>query len=191
MAPNTAISLNFKIYSDRPNVVIDNRTEKKYRKDDINTGILVYEDRVNGWFLEYGRMLQAHHDAGFVVLQIAVAQIEGIEQYRRGESSDNKSKYFFSAGLKRIFSLTAADDTWIEDFYKFCRCGLFHDGMTRKRVFIENRLPLPLEHKNDQIFVSPNKFLDAVSVYFSKYVGELKDPRNIDLRDKFKRIWDS
>lgn len=189
MFKEIAISLNFRIYSDRPDVVIDQRTKKEYTKDDLDTGILVYEDRVRGWFLKYGHMLQKHHDAAFVVLQVAVAQIEGIEQYRCGKSSYKKSENFFREGLKKIFSLTAADDSWIKDFYKCCRCGLFHDGMTRKRVWIENRHPRPLEYKDNQIWVNPNKFLDAVSAYFSRYVEELKDPTNTDLRLNFEKMW--
>ena len=99
-------------------------------------------------------MSQSHHDAGFVVLQIATAQIEGIEQYRRGKSSRNRSQGFFCDGLKRIFSLTAKDDTWLCEFYDLCRCGLLHDGMTRGRVIIENDFPLPLEYKDNCILVS-------------------------------------
>ena len=40
---------------------------------------------------------------GFVVLQIAMAQIEGIEQYYTGKSSENESAKFFIAGMKRIY----------------------------------------------------------------------------------------
>ena len=192
MVSEIAISLNFRVYSDRRDVVIHQRTKKEYPRDDLDTGILVYEDRVKGWFIKYGHMLQKHHDAAFVVLQIAVAQIEGIEQFRCGKSSFKKSEGFFRKGLKRVFSsLTPADDPWIKDFYKYCRCGLFHKGMTGKNVFIENRHPLPLEYKNNQIWVSPNKFLAAVSAYFSRYVEELKDPINTALRLNFQKMWNS
>ncbi len=182
----TAISLNFKAYSDRPDVVVDSRTKQEYPTGAVDTSILVYEDRVKGWFLDYGHMLQGHHNAGFVVLQIAIAQIEGIEQYRRGVSSHNRSKDFFCDGMKRIFSLTATDDPWLNEFYDLCRCGLFHDGMTRDRVLIENRFPKALEYKDNCIRVSPNKFLDAVSADFSHYIEELKDPANEDLRVAFE-----
>ncbi len=55
-----AVSLNFKMYRDRPGVVVDYRTKQEYPKDAIDTHILVYEDRVKGWFLNYGHMLQGH-----------------------------------------------------------------------------------------------------------------------------------
>src|SRR6266446_5207747 len=106
-AGEAAVSLNFKRYSDCPGVVIDFRTKREYPEHDIETKILVYEDRVKGWFFQYGQMLQKHHDAGFVVLQIALAQIEGIEQYRSGASSEGQSNKFLRSGLTRIFSLPA------------------------------------------------------------------------------------
>jgi len=185
-----AISLNFKIYADRQGVVIDFRTKQEYVAHDVQTKILVYEDRVTGWFLRYGRMLQEHHDAAFIVLQVALAQVEGIEQYRRGESSEGQSGDFFRSGLKEIFSLTNADDPWLKNFYRFVRCGLFHDGMTAPRVFIENRFPHALEFDGKYIRISPNKFLDAVIGYFEKYVAQLKDPANKELRETFRKKYD-
>ena len=77
-----ALSLNFKSYLGRPGVVIDARTKMEYPDDEFETKVLIYEDRVRNWFLRYGRGLQEDHDAGFIVLQVALAQIEGIEQYR-------------------------------------------------------------------------------------------------------------
>src|SRR3990170_2990231 len=140
-----AISLNFKRYSNRPGFVLDFRTKREYPAQDVETKILVYEDRVTGWFLQYGQMLQEQHDAGFVVLQVALAQIECIEQYRRGVSSEKQSGEFFCSGIKRVFSLTDADDPGLKNFYRLVRCGLFHDGVTRARVEIENRFDRALE----------------------------------------------
>ena len=63
-------------------------------------------------------MLKEHHDAGFVILQVALAQIEGIEQHRSGILSEGLSKKFFCARMKRIFSLPDIYDEQLrEDFY--------------------------------------------------------------------------
>jgi hypothetical protein len=191
MVCEIAVSLNFKKYSDKPGVVVDFRTKQEYAEDALDTKILVYEDRVVGWFFGYGRLLQNHHDAGFVVLQVALAQVEGMEQYRRGESSDRDSSRFFRDGLKRIFSLDDSADGWLRDFYTLVRCGLFHDGMIRKRVKIENRFDSPLDYDGTDIFISPNKFLDAVIEDFNRYIVKLKDQNNIDLREPFRRKHDS
>ena len=133
--------------------------------------------------------MKEHHDAAFVVLQIALAQIEGIEQHRRGASSKSDSSGFFRTGLKRIFSFDESADAWLDEFYGLVRCGLVHDGMTRQRVDIDNRYPSALEYDGTWIRVSPNKFLDAVRSYFEEYIADLKDPNNADLRDAFRRKW--
>jgi hypothetical protein len=186
----TAVSLNFKHYSREPGIVVDSRTNKKYIYDSLDTKILVYEDRVTAWFFSYGIHLQSHHNAGFFVLQIALAQIEGIEQYRRGQSSENQSGHFVREGLKRIFGLDESSDDWLKDFYTLVRCGLFHDGMTRTQVSIENRFAIPLAYDGSHILISPNKFLDAVIENFTHYIAELKNPLNADLREAFQRNWD-
>jgi hypothetical protein len=174
-----------------PGVFVDSRTQREYPEDDIETKILVYEDRVLGWFLQYGQLLQEHHDAAFVVLQVALAQIEGIEQYRRGMSSERKEGEFFRSGITRVFSLTNADDQWLRDLYRLVRCGLFHDGMTRAGVQIENRFDRALEFDGANIKISPNKFLDAVTAYFTDYMAQLKEPANVELRNSFERKWDT
>lgn len=190
MVREIAVSPNFKRYSNKPGVVVDSRSKQEYPEDAVDTKILVYEDRVAGWFFRYGKHLQDYHDAGFVVLQVTLAQIEGIEQYRRGESSDRKSGRFFRDGLKRIFGFDNSSDQWLGDFYTLVRCGLFHDGMTRNRVLIENRFDTPLSYDGTYIRVSPNKFLDAVIEDFNRYIGELKDRSNADLREAFRRKHD-
>jgi hypothetical protein len=184
-----AISLNFKVYSNKPNKVIDFRTKKEYDLNNIDTKILVYEDRVLGWFLNYGRMLQSHHDAGFIVLQIAISQIEGMEQFRQGKSSKNDSENMFIDGIKRIFKNSNIEDSDLSNFYKPVRCGLFHDGMTRANVLISNNHPVAIEFKNGHMFISPNKFLDKVVVDFESYIVELKNPENRELRESFEKVF--
>jgi hypothetical protein len=190
MVSEIAVSLNFKRYSDKPGVIVDHRSKKEYREDALDTKILVHEDRVNGWFFRYGRLLEDDHNAGFVVLQVALAQIEGMEQYRRGDPSRGKSCMFFRDGLKRIFGFDDSANRWLEDFYDLVRCGLFHDGMTRNRVLIENRFDTALAYDGTCIRVSPNKFLDAVIQDFNRYIAELKDQSNIKLREDFGREYD-
>ena len=75
-----AFSPNYKYYPDSlPDVIVEEKTGCHLPKDLIDTHISVYEDRVKGWFLQYGEELQKTHNAGFVVLQVALAQVEGIE----------------------------------------------------------------------------------------------------------------
>jgi hypothetical protein len=185
----TAVSPHFVQSSDKPDVIA-HRSGREYPWPDKNTGILVYEDRVVGWFFDFGEMLKSEDNAGFAVLQIAVAQIEGMEQYRRGETSKNKSEDFLCKGLRRIFPLEQWDDSWFNQFYTAVRCGLFHDGMTRRGVGISKDFPEALVYDEDrqQVLVNPNSFLDAVRSDFEQYLVDLKDPANSELRESFWKL---
>ena len=91
--------------------------------------------------------------------------------------------------MKRVFGFRERDDSWIGTLYDDCRCGLFHDGMTRTRVMIENRYDVPVEYDAGQIRISPNGFLDVVSRFFDQYVADLKDTTNVELRSRFEKMW--
>ncbi len=189
-----AVSPHFKQYSDRTDVLVDDRSQKEYPIYDVDTAILVYEDSVRGWFLSYGESLRKDQNAGFVTLQIAVSQIEGMQQYRRGESSESgkgtpgRSKDFFCEGMRRIFSLDQAADGWLALFYQSCRCGLFHNGMTGRMVVISREFAEAIEYVNHMIQVNPDRFFDAVKNDFETYVHELKEKKDTRLRDAFRKF---
>jgi len=185
-----AVSLKFKWSSNHPNIVINTQTNQEYCLDDIKTKILIYEDCVKNWFFHYGHKLKTDYNAGFIILQIAISQIEGVEQYQCGNSSQSNSKITFRAGFKKIFSSINVADSLIDEFYIHCRCGLLHDGMTRPPVKISEKFTSPFEYKDNYIQINPQFFFDAVSDYFDNYIEKLKNPsKNKFLLDNFEKIW--
>lgn len=153
---------------------------------DLETKILIYEDRVKEWFLEIAEGLKKNNETGFAILQIALSYIEGNQQYREGKRSDDQSFIFFKRGLKRIFNLKSNNQR-LHDFYKEVRCGLFHDGMTRKKVTISCEFPTPLRITKNQIKINPHEFLDNVKKDFNEYINRLKNKRNKKLRKNFEK----
>ena len=184
-----ALSLNFHSIPNNSSEVFNTKSNRKYPKNDIDTKILIYEDRVKNWFFIYGENLQEDLNSGFVVLQIAITQIEGIQQYKIGNSSDGNSCEIFKRGIKEIFSLDHSYNDLIVEFYKQCRCGLFHDGMTRENVLIKNSFNNALEFNGSKIMISPNKFFNKILDYFNKYLNDLKDRNNLQLRSNFNNIF--
>jgi hypothetical protein len=186
----TAVSPNFVIYRDRPEVVVDRRTSREFSHGVIDTYILVYEDAVKGWFLEYARKLREDGNSGFVVLQIAMAQIEGIEQYYSGILSEGGSKDFFIRGMKRMLNIKdSAYDSKLRNLYKKCRCGLFHDGMTRQGVVLSHDVSGPIGFGDDgTLYISPFKLLNVVYSFFIQYIVDLKNPANLELRTNFEKV---
>jgi hypothetical protein len=114
--------------------------------NDIDTKILIYEDRVNGWFLDIANDLKKDGCAGFVILSIAISYIEGNQQFREGNSSERNSENFFIKGMLRIFNNSGLNESILKDIdiYDQVRCGLFHDGMARKSVHISGNYPKPI-----------------------------------------------
>jgi len=135
--------------------------------------ILIYKDRVYGWFLEIADSLRNNRDSGFVILHIATAYIEGNQQLREGKSSVNGSKAFFIKGVKRIFNKATISDKLLGDYYSQIRCGLFHDGMTKERVSLSGEYPQPLSYMRGIILVNPFLYLEKIKEDFKQYIDEL------------------
>lgn len=184
--PHSAISLHFKVFHKTPELAWHAPTNRWLKRDDLETKIEIYDDRVQGWFLEWGDKLKAEHNAGFVVLMVATAYLEGNQQYREGRTSEGESKKFFVAAIQRIFSLTEQQG---RELYREVRCGLFHDGMTKHRVSIANEYPDALVVVGDEFRISPNKFLDAVRADMTSYIAALRAPNCTALRTNFERRW--
>jgi hypothetical protein len=192
MANDTAISLHFRISADDLTVVRDAQTGKSYPAGDLDTKILIYEDRVMGWFLRVADELRSKdRNSGYVVLQIACSQVEGLEQYHNGATSRGRSRPTFVAGMRRIFELDTSLDGVLGRFYDAVRNGLFHDGFTKSSVAISWGWDqaVSVDHAGT-IQVNPSSFLDHVVAAVSKFAAALKDPVNVDLRANFERQWD-
>lgn len=184
-----AVGLHFKFFDKQPELAWDNKNRRWLERSAVETKVAIYEDRVRGWFLDCAARLQADHNAGFVVLMVAVSYLEGNEQYRRGSTSKRKSEAYFVAALLRV--CPQLDEKQAARFYKDVRCGLFHDGMTKRGIGIENRLPQALQvDEAGRLLVSPNKLLDAVVSDFASYVDQLLDASNQKLRENFLAVWD-
>ena len=171
----------------RPHV-INEHTRENLSPYDIDDKIVVYKAQVNGWFLEPAeRLLKSRYDTGFIVLMICLSYIEGVEQYRRGMSSNGNSKSFFIRGLKRICPYLNDEDHNLELLYKEARCGLFHNGMVEKRVIINNSFSPSIKFEEDDIKISPSKLLRDIKNDFDAYLDELTT--NPELRGNFTRMF--
>jgi hypothetical protein len=184
-----AVSLNFKIDSTQPDIVVDARDGATHPAAALDTKILIYEDRVRGWFLRVADVLKADGDAGYVALQIAVSQVEGMQQHFDGEDSTGASGPAFKAGCTRIFGLEAKDSAQLDVLWKAVRNGLFHDGFTKSKVFLSGDPGVALTFDKGNVVVNPWRFCDAVKRAVEAYVADLKNPGNGDLRSKFEKIW--
>jgi hypothetical protein len=182
--PHTAISLHFKRFDEYPGLYWHQEEKRWYERDDFDTLIALYEDRVQGWFLDCVRQVQ--HNGGFIILMVAISYVEGADRYRTGDT-DEGSGLRFRRSMRRIFNV---DDSTASLVWKHVRCALFHAGMTSRQIVLDGDLKEPITSgESGAIHINAERFLEAVLSDLGQYVSELRDPSNTALRQKFKEVF--
>jgi hypothetical protein len=76
----------------------------------LDDRIKVYEDQIKGWFFGPVKALLSVPHSAFAVLHILMGYFENHAIYRRGQSSDRKSREFFCEGFTAVFPKAAEAD---------------------------------------------------------------------------------
>lgn len=168
--------------------IIDKRTKKELPYD-LETKILVYEDRQKTWFFDIAEKLKDNNEAGFVILMIATTYLESNQQYREGAPSNGRSNEMIKKALARMFP--SMQESEQEIFIKGVRCGLFHDGITKKGILIHASQNEIYRFENNDLIVNPHKLLDEVEKDLDNYINVLKNTGNATERTNFEKMWDS
>ena len=155
--------------------VFDNRSGRQLDPRNVNHKIEIYERQVKDWFLIPATNLikYKNQNKGFIVLMICLSYLEGIEQYRRGQNSNGNSRRFFVSAMERLYP-NEFQNHQLEDFYSEARCGLFHNGMVRGEIIINNGFQKSIEFVGSDIKVNPSKFLTDIKIDFENYLQELR-----------------
>ena len=158
-------------------LVVDELKNKNLDANNIDDKITIYERQVKGWFLNHATLLKNEEFTGFIILMLGISYIEGVEQYREGQSSHNGSRRFFKNGIKRIFNLNNVPEYKLNSFYDHARCGLFHTGMTGDKVIINSTFKEIIDFSNDDMIkINQKKFTNKIIKDFNDYIKDLKNP---------------
>jgi hypothetical protein len=171
--------------------VIDERNKNtKLDPRNIDDKITIYERQVMDWFLNPAQKLSRYRNRnkGFIVLMICLSYIEGVEQYRKGQSSNGQSRNFFISSMNRIYQNQFSPQD-LGDLYREARSGLFHNGMVQGRIIINNSFLRSLAFNNGDIEISPSKFLRDIRNDFQNYIRDLRDQNNFELRINFNNMF--
>lgn len=174
----------------------------------------VFEDQTNGWILDHAQALvspkyDGRDHSGLAVLILVLPYFESIASFLRGESSEHRSGEFFGAGLQEVFPAfrASAEDERSRDaaailnrlpssFYAQLRCGLFHESIIRNKVVVRKQdapaiVAIDLDtHEIRAIYIDPVLFLAKVRGHFQRYIAQLRDEKQTELRANFAREWD-
>lgn len=175
--------------------------DSKLDSPSIDDVIDVYEDRVRNWLLAPAKVLLEQEHGGPAAFCILLTYFEGACSYARCQSSKNRSKEFFSRGFVDVFKSSNAPETLLlrvgELLYSDARCGFFHDGMFRERVYFAemNRdivvtLPkkdgvLDLQGEIASVLIDVRRCYSAVLRHFDAAITRLRDPQSVPERDAF------
>lgn len=155
--------------------VFDELNQQELDPLNVNHKILIYERQVKGWFINQAENLikYKNQDKGFIVLMICLSYIEGVEEYKTGQNSQNRSREFFINSINKIFP-NKFQNSEISELYREARCGLFHNGMVRGQIVINNSFNEAIKFSDNRIKISPSKFLNEIKIDFENFINELK-----------------
>ena len=117
-----------------------NFDDAKLDSGSIEDLIDVFEDRVRHWLLEPTKSLLKTQHGDIAALCLILTYFEGITGYLKGKDSQNNSKVFFREGFLEVMKVSGIEDVLLgrvaDVIYSDARCGFFHDGCFRSKIFI-------------------------------------------------------
>ncbi len=127
---------------------------------------------------------------------------EGITIYLNGKDSKNNSKPFFREGFLEVMRVSGIDDHLLgrvaDVIYTDARCGFFHDGCFRSKIFVSpdasHDLLITLPKKDGlidrdgeirSIIINPNRVISAVENHFENYLKCVRRKSESETRSRF------
>lgn len=167
----------------------------------LNDFIDVFEDKINGWYLNWAYSINKKRHSGFAALHICFSYFEAIYIFKEGKSG--RSEDYFKRSFRLVFSdvLQHIPSDKMEDLlktlYKEARCGFFHIGMSRQKIALDdNRIAIRIDQSADgqtitKIRIDRNSFIEEVRKDFKSYLSNLRDINPIykQLRKNFVDVW--
>jgi hypothetical protein len=180
-------------------------TEDKLNNPSVDDLIDIFEDRINAWLLEPSNHLMQKEIGWIPGYALLLSYFEGIWIYISGKDSNNKSKQFFKNAFVDVFRQSGLSEALLARvgglLYEDARCGFFHDGMFRGRIFFaptnkgEMLITLPKKDgKLDEtgsiqsVIIDARKSHSAVSNHFAAFISRLRNPLESSLRNSFYNI---
>lgn len=181
-----------------------NYTDEKLNNPSIDSLIDVLEDRVKNWLLEPAKKIMGDPTGPIPAFCLLLTYFEGILIFVKGKDSKGKSHSFFEEAFTDVFKNSGLKKEFLSRIatvlYEEGRCGFFHDGMFRAKLFLKTlqdkdmliTVPrvngIPDENgKIQSIVIDPCKFYTAIQKHFDSFINKLRDTNNTSLRDLFKK----
>jgi hypothetical protein len=155
--------------------------------------VAIFADSVRGWHLDIAELTgKVSGHSGFAVLSIVVSYFEMVAKNRDGFVRKGKSEYYFKEGLGWVFPSLSANNAVLHKFYESIRCGLYHEAGTGAGIELTGDPNVMMQGSLDgtALTVNPFNLVRPLQDHFSRYVLELLNPSNAQLRKNFEKRFD-
>jgi hypothetical protein len=150
------------------------------------------EDRQIGLAERLGQHFEDEADptpfkqAGYVILSVASAYFEMIQQFIDGKESVEEDENgrvrshswdFFNRGFKEVYPQLEWTDDSIKKIYKVIRCGMYHGGMPKVHCHLSRYFQPGFHLCHNEIHVNPAAVVREICCHFQRYIESLNfDP---------------
>ncbi len=173
----------------------------------LDDKIEIFIDRVKGWQLDIAEFLiENNPDSGFATLSIVLSYFEMIGKYLEGYQDVYCSRYHFEIGVRESI-IAAIKDTkdkllqatifnFLQILYKGGRNGIYHVGMTDRRIMLSGEKEKTFEFANFAdienllIIINPKILVKHIKKHFNKYEEKLRNSENGKTRENFEKRFD-
>jgi hypothetical protein len=184
-------------------MISPNYSDTKLDNPSVDDLIDVLEDRVRLWVLRPAKDLVDTQDGRIGGFCLILTYFEGIWSYIEERGSQGRSKEFFEKGFVDVFRTANLKEKLLQRvaaiLYADARCGFFHDGMFRERIYFaslsegEMLVTLPKNHGQvdedgqiQSLLIDPRRFYSAVERHFDRFISSLRVAKNTTERTKFR-----
>jgi hypothetical protein len=164
----------------------------------------IFRDRTYGWQLDIadkcinGDLLrQPMEHSGFATLLIVLSYFEMIAKHQTGYLGRESKKYFkkgvFSVYPNLLNEPQDIIDDLLDTLYYGARCGLYHNAITNSKIGLTGNTPVSLsfDPTNSRLIINPHRLVPTLKGHLNNFIAQLRDPNNIQLRQKFERRFDT
>lgn len=160
----------------------------------IENKIDVFTARIEGWQIGIAKEIinKKIPHRGFALLHIVFSYFEMIGKYVHGYIGNDKSKYYFGKGVEATLEVTPTEEAFLQALYSSVRNGLYHLGMTKINVMLRDDIPGSIAFNSERniLAICPDRLVEDLDIRFHDYVSELRNPKNVKLRENFEKRFD-
>jgi hypothetical protein len=123
-------------------------------------------------------------ESGYAILSIVSSYFEMVERFSTGiPSTRGKGEAVFVQGFRKVYPYCTWSKEQIGNVFDRIRCGMYHDGMTRKDTLVSRFYCCGFEICGDELHTNPALVVRDIKQHFCcVFLSRLRDPCSTERR---------